>query len=376
MSIRRRRTAKGFRYDVRLRDPAGYEYSHTFVTLREARAFEDNERAVKARGGWIDPRRASTSFDEWATHWLDSDPAKRPRTRATDAGIISRHLSPTLGRRPLGSITPRDVQGLVSKWSQVLAPRSVRRLYAVLRAILNAAVASDLIARSPRRGIKLPQVEAARARAIDPHELALLAHEVGRDYQALVYLGAVLGLRWGEAAALRVGCIDVLRTTLAVSEAMSETKGVVSFGPPKSAAGGRTMSIPGQLAEMIALHLARHGLTGADPDALVFTAPAGGPLRYSNFRRRVWLPATQRAALPGLGFHDLRRSSATAMVAMGIDLRTAQTRLGHSDPRLTLGIYAQATDAGDRSAAEHLGRHFMSDTPGAMTTSDGIPATS
>jgi hypothetical protein len=48
---------------------------------------------------------------------------------------------------------------------------------------------------------------------------------------------------------------------------------------------------------------------------------------------------------------------ALAMLA-GIDLKTAQARLGHSDPRLTLGVYAQATNAADEAAAEALGARF------------------
>jgi integrase len=40
-------------------------------------------------------------------------------------------------------------------------------------------------------------------------------------------------------------------------------------------------------------------------------------------------------------------------------VKTAQARLGHSDPRLTLAIYAQATTEGDRSAASKLGARLM-----------------
>ena len=47
------------------------------------------------------------------------------------------------------------------------------------------------------------------------------------------------------------------------------------------------------------------------------------------------------------------------MVLDGVDVKTAQTRLGHSDPRLTLAIYAQATGEGDRSAANKLGARLM-----------------
>ena len=67
--------------------------------------------------------------------------------------------------------------------------------------------------------------------------------------------------------------------------------------------------------------------------------------------------------LRGVGFHDLRRANATAMVLDGVDVKTAQTRLGHSDPRLTLAIYAQATSEGDRTAAERLGQRSRSVRP-------------
>jgi integrase len=111
--------------------------------------------------------------------------------------------------------------------------------------------------------------------------------------------------------------------------------------------------------EMLAAHLARRGLTAADDHALAFTMPEGGMLRYEHWRRRIWAPACESARLTGLTFHDLRRANATALVLDNVDLKTAQTRLGHSDPRLTLAVYAQASTAADRAAAESLGAHFF-----------------
>ena len=62
-----------------------------------------------------------------------------------------------------------------------------------------------------------------------------------------------------------------------------------------------------------------------------------------------------------VGFHDLRRSSITAMVAAGVDVKTAQTRAGHADPRMTLSVYAKATKPADRAAADALGALFLDD---------------
>ncbi|GAC1603874.1 MAG: hypothetical protein NVS3B21_32760 [Acidimicrobiales bacterium] len=119
-----------------------------------------------------------------------------------------------------------------------------------------------------------------------------------------------------------------------------------SPGPPKSSAGRRTLSLPEVLSETLVAHLRRRGLTAAQPDALVFVAPHGGPVRYDKWRRRVWLPACTASGVEGLGFHDLRRVNATVLVAEGVNIKTAQARLGHSDPRLNLAIYAQATGGG------------------------------
>jgi len=121
----------------------------------------------------------------------------------------------------------------------------------------------------------------------------------------------------------------------------------------------RTIAIAPALAKLLAQHLARRRLTAADTDAWVFSAPNGGPLRYQHFRSRVWRPARTRANLEGLGFHDLRRAAATVLVTSGVDVRTAQHRLGHSDPRLTLAVYAQVTAQADRDAAAALEDHFL-----------------
>jgi len=71
------------------------------------------------------------------------------------------------------------------------------------------------------------------------------------------------------------------------------------------------------------------------------------------------VPACAAAGLQGFVFHDLRRAAATALVVERMDMKTAQTRLGHSDPRLTLGLYAQASSEADRDAAERVGARFV-----------------
>ncbi len=377
MSIEARKLSTGRTvYDVRRRDPDGRAYKRTFRTKREAEAFEAAERTDRARGAWIDPRKAATTFAELATRWLNGNPAKRPTSVERDEAIIRLHLLPDLERRSVGSITPADVQRIVNAWSRRYAPRTVHRHYDVVAAIMNLAVLDDLVARTPCRGIKLPAIRHTDRHIVTPEQLAALAEALGPDYGLMAYLGAILGLRQAECAGLRVGRLDFLRGTLTVAEQLTRGRhGSMATGEPKSDAGRRTLSVPAELMEMVAAHLAGRGMTGRDPAAFVFASPGGAPLDYTNWRRRVWKPATIKAGLDGLTFHDLRRANATGLVAEGVDVKTAQARLGHSDPRLTLAIYAQATGEADRSAATRIGARFLLPKGPTSRSSSGDPGT-
>ena len=275
-SIDRRKTAKGEnRYEVRYRAPDGRERSRTFRTRRDAEKYASTAEADKARGSWIDPRDAALTFGEVADRWLASNPGKRASTWAADESQLRVHVRPTLGDRRVGSIARTDVQSLVNAWTETMQPRSVRRCFGVTRAVLAFADSSDWIAKSPCRGVKLPAVGAACRMALSPDHVGRIAEATPLEYRPMVWLAAMTGLRWGEVAALRVGSLDHLRSTLTVTEALTR-QADARFGPPKSDAGSRTLTMPETLAALLAEHLAQRGLTGADSNALLFETAAGG----------------------------------------------------------------------------------------------------
>jgi integrase len=347
-------------YDVRTRI-GGRVVTRTFKRRKDADAYASTIEADKLRGVVVDPRRSTMTVAELAEGWLASNPSKRADTRATDEYHLRAHILPPIGTHRAVSVTPAQLQALVNDLATHLAPKTVARAYGVVRAMFTHAFATDVLARSPCRGVKLPRVDVQARKIPAPAEVTTLADAMPEDYRAMVYLGAVLGLRFSEIAGLRVGRLDLLARSLLVAETVTRDGiGRPVLGPPKSAASRRTLAIPAPLVELLTAHLQLRGLTGADAEALVFTAPDGGPLRYANWRNRVWVPACRAAGVDGLGFHALRRASATALVLEGVDLKTAQTRLGHSDSRLTLNLYAQAVANADRDAADLLAARFMS----------------
>jgi len=146
-----------------------------------------------------------------------------------------------------------------------------------------------------------------------------------------------MGLRWGECAGLKVGRLDRV-----CWQRTRGPGGVMVEDPLKSKKGIRTETAPEELMDMLAEHLAWRGLTGADPDAYVFTSPEGDPLDYSNWYHNAGVPARWKVGLYDLWLHHLRDANGTAMEEGGVGPKTAQKRLGHADMRTTLDLHQVA----------------------------------
>jgi len=346
----RRTKNRGVVYEVRFRRPDGRELSKTFPSLSLAKRWQVEQQQSRNRGMWVDPRLSRTTFSLWSRQWLKSNPTKRERTLHRDRQVLSVVLE-QWADKPMDSITPEDCRLLVAAWvARGYSGSTIRRMAAVVKAILNSAVDADRIGRSPWRAVRLPQAASASKRPLTPSEVLALANEVGHEASLVVLTAALCGLRFGECAGLRLVDLDLDRRVLAVRQTVGEVGGRIVVNRPKSLSGERTLLMPAALANPLEAHVKQRRLVAEEEDFL-FVSACGGPLRYGNFRSRTFAPACQRLGLNSVTFHDLRKFNATLMVTGGVDVKTAQVRLGHSDPRLTLAIYASMTGESERSAA-------------------------
>jgi integrase len=80
------------------------------------------------------------------------------------------------------------------------------------------------------------------------------------------------------------------------------------FGPPKTKAGRRTVTVPAEIRDDLLSHLRDD--TGGSLTALVFTGAKGGQLRRANFQRAFhWATTVRAVGLPGFHFDDLRHTA-------------------------------------------------------------------
>jgi integrase len=307
------------------------------------------------RGTFVHPSlNANVTVAAWLGEWRASHSLhKRPTTLVRDESAIRRHLIPRFGDIQLAKLRRTDVQAFVADLRRQVGPSATRSVYRVLRAALNAAVKAELLARSPARGIKLPQVPKSDVVTLRPGELHRLAAALPDGWQPMVYVAGACGLRFSEVAGLRVGRIDVAHLRLHVLETAPQVGG--DQAEPKTAAGRRTVPMPGLIAEVLDEHLNRYGL--------VSSAERGGRLHAANWHKRAWVPARRAAGLPRLRFHDLRHSAVPLWVATGANLLQVSRWLGHSTVQITADVYGHLFPRPTTWSSAASTRHYEPHSP-------------
>lgn len=160
--------------------------------------------------------------------------------------------------------------------------------------------------------------------------------DTGTLLLALVKVLGVVGLRFGEGVALRRRHLDLMRRRLLVEDSLAEISGRLVFGPTKTHTV-RSVPLPATLAAALKRYLEQ---VGPEREALVFTAPKGGAVRYNNFLKRVWRPTLDALGIPRVGVQVLRHSSAARMIAAGATPKAVQEVLGHRSIAFTLTVSA------------------------------------
>lgn len=146
---------------------------------------------------------------EWTAGYLEGARHKRATTRARGEIVLRKHFLPALGARPIASITPLDVRRVVETMNENLAPATVRTNYAVLKAVLNAAVEADVLVKSPCRGVRLPSGEKRERAVLSPDALERLAAAMRPEFRAVAYVAAVVGDRRAAGSAPGLPAADV-----------------------------------------------------------------------------------------------------------------------------------------------------------------------
>jgi integrase len=360
-AVRSRSSGKVVSYKARYRLPDGSKRNRSFPVRgappggakRQAEDHLAEVRRDRNHGVHVDDHLGRATFAEEADRWLQSVAAGLERSTYQDyEGLVRVWLKPRFGSWSLQDLGYDDIQAFVNELSgwdpregryvperARLGAERIRRCCFVLQSILTEAVLRGRLARSPYLKVRRPRSGTAAGRVpktmrwLDAVQVEALAGAIDRRYTAMIYVMAWGGLRFGEAAALRrASCGFLGGGQLRVTEARKPGKGEV-YGDTKSHQA-RSVWLPPDVCDSLQRHLDE--FVGKHSEALVFTAPGGGPLSHSNFLKLRWIPALERAGLDlRLRPHDLRHTCASLLAAEGWSMVEVKEQLGHSSITVT-----------------------------------------
>jgi integrase len=160
--------------------------------------------------------------------WLEEVVSRknRPSIYRSYEQLVRVHITPALGKLPLSKVTPQAIRSFLNtKADGKLSARTVQYLHAVLRKALNVALKDESIARNPAALVDPPRGAAREVEPLTPDEARrFLAAIEGNRLEALYVTAVSLGLRQGEAIALRWRDVDLETGTLRVRFALQRIR--------------------------------------------------------------------------------------------------------------------------------------------------------
>jgi len=353
-------------------------------------------------GTLLDPSRVTVA--QFLADWIEASKASwRPATLAHHEGIIRLHINPFLGGFLLRRLQSTTIEGFYRRLQvEGRSARMVQMVGTLLYSAMKRAKKHKLITSNPADDADRPRATKRESKVLDAEQaLAFLDAAKADRLEALYVLALGVGMRQGELLGLQWHDLDLKAGTLSVERQLCEVAGKLFLAPPKTKKGQRQIELPAFVVAALKGHRERAFAEGhAGPDAFVFCdhprgkvkrgdGPTLGAIRKSNLRRRSFEPIlararvcnvcashavkvipatddvpgcvdcltcgrTEGATLPRVRFHDLRHSSATLLLKMGVHPSIVQQMLGHSRVGITLDTYSHVLPAMSREAASKM----------------------
>ena len=293
-------------------------------------------------------RAVATLFEDLAARWLRDHARVVKRSWTSDRHRIET-LKSHFGRSTLTEITPDRVDRyrsdrLTAKRKgrkRTISPTTVNKEVALLKAMLNRAIAWGLLDTNPILRVKKLREPEGRVRYLEPEEIDRLLAACPPHLRPIVVCALHTGMRRGEILGLTWDRVDLKNRLIRVTGTKSGKARMIPINDP--------------LLEELR-RLPRHLKT----DYVFWNHET--ETRFVSIKK-TWATALRKAKITNFRFHDLRHTFAS-YVQMGLgDLRATQVLLGHADPRMTQR-YAHLSDERLREAVRALNR-----LPGSGTRS-------
>lgn len=353
---------KGLRWRARYVDENGKEHAKGFGRKADAQNWLNKQVSDQVTGTWTDPALSAVTFGTLAERWIATKAHRSAKTLAGYRSLLDTVVLPRWADVPLRDIRFDELQVWVTGLSvngssrfegKGLSASRVRQTHQLFGAVLRFAVKAKHLANNTAEGIELPALRETEQLYLTHEQLHRLAVAAGRFRTFILILG-YCGLRFGEAAALRVGDVNLTTRRIRVRHSVTAVAGRGLVEGDTKNHSARTVPVPKFLVPLL-----KTEIQGRDNEALVFPSRKGGFLTLGEVRwafdpavqtlrtaaaadRAEEIAKTGEAATPEFPVitpHQLRHTCASLAISAGANVKVLQTLLGHKTATLTLDRY-------------------------------------
>lgn len=345
-----------------LRSPGGTRNRIRVYGATEAEAHEKRRQLLVQRDQGTVQTPDATTFQVYAEWFLDTVKAKQVSAQTLEnyRGLLTKHCYPAFGSAQLRRITTERIQTMFAKMTSV-APSIVDDAAMLLNQVFTYAVKArpQRLKENPMDGVLVPRYTPPGPRALTEDELRrFIVAITGHEYEGAWWL-AICGLRAGEVCGAQWGDIDWDAGCIHVQRQAVRTKASLSLTDTlKSQKSRRTVYLLPQALTGLRAQYTRDmeaQLKSGRRSPQIVTPPRTPVMDpatlWRHFKRLLVAAKLPREEI---ALHDLRHTYATLAARAGAAPKDVQAQLGHSTLAMTLGVYTDSTEAGQRAASERL----------------------
>lgn len=238
--------------------------------------------------------------------------------------------------------------------------------FVLLKTILKNAKDERVIPYNVAEYVKAPKYETKEAKYLDDEQarafLNALISEPEIKYVTPLSVLLFTGLRRGELCGLTWGDIDMYNGMIYVRRQTQWFKGMGAVDvETKTKSSVRSIKVPPQVIFILSTYekwcrecKEACGDVWDRDNSKVFISEDGGLISPDAMGK--WLKKILRKNdLPLISLHGLRHTFITLQIAAGVDVRTLQSRTGHTKASTLLDVYSHAVQSAQDKAAALLG---------------------
>ncbi len=273
------------------------------------------------------------SFSQWADLWLENHLENVKPTTQESYRYTLELLKDGFSRRKVKDIKAYDIEQFLKKLRREGRSDSyLAKCRGMLYQIFNKAMANDLISKNPVAcADKMRKRPPQRKEAFTAEEVKLLLKNLPENqigWSIRLMLGT--GMRTQELLALEPRHITENGDFITIEQALVMEKGTAAIGTPKSYDSYRCVPVPENVR-----YCAR--LLRDTTDKFIWESPKkpGWPCNPSYFRDLFRAALENMEDIRVLTPHCCRHTYVSQMQALGVDLATIQSIVGHADVDMT-----------------------------------------